>query len=96
MSEAGAAEAGRCPVCQARFRGERLCSRCGADLASLLTLSLQAWRLRQDARQALREGDFRLAAKLAGLAQEKQRTIAGESLLAAGLQLSRERLLPNI
>ena len=84
------AEAGRCPVCKARFRAEPLCSRCGADLAPLMTLSLQAWRLRKNARQALWEGDFPLATELAGRAQQAQRTTAGESILAVGRALDRE------
>ena len=87
MSEPVAAEAGRCPVCQARFRAELLCPRCGADLAPLMTLSLQAWRWRKAARQALGEGDFPRAAELAGRAQGAQRTTAGESILAVGRAL---------
>jgi hypothetical protein len=47
----------RCPVCQARFRGARTCSRCGADLEPLMRLAVKAWQLRQAARQALDAGD---------------------------------------
>lgn len=47
----------RCPVCQARFRGSRICSRCGADLEPLMVLTVKAWQLRQAARQALDAGD---------------------------------------
>ena len=46
----------RCPVCQARFRGARICSRCGAGLEPLMLLSVEAWQLRQAARQALHAG----------------------------------------
>ena len=51
MSEANSlAEANRCPVCRARFRGVAVCSRCGADLARLMLLAAEAWRLREAAR----------------------------------------------
>jgi len=30
----------RCPVCQARFRRARVCSRCGADLEPLMRLQI--------------------------------------------------------
>ena len=45
-----------CPVCQARFRGSRLCSRCGADLGPLMIVAVRAWRLREEARDALARG----------------------------------------
>jgi len=48
----------RCPVCQARFRGTRRCSRCGADLEPLMRLALRAWRLRESARQAFAAGNL--------------------------------------
>ena len=35
-SRPGAGVENRCPVCQARFRGGRICSRCGADLEPLM------------------------------------------------------------
>jgi len=74
-------EANRCPVCQARFRGAAVCSRCGADLARLMLLAAEAWRLRESAREAIAAGDFERASELAGGAQELQATPAGESLL---------------
>lgn len=70
----------RCPVCQARFRGSRLCSRCGADLAPLMILAVQAWRLRQAARDALARGDLTRARQLADTAQAVHRTPRGASL----------------
>ena len=70
----------RCPVCQARFRKTRRCSRCGADLASLMLLALKSWRLRQLARDALAAGDLERASRLAEAAQSTQRTPAGEAL----------------
>ena len=74
--------ANRCPVCQARFRATRRCSRCGADLEPLMLLAAKAWRLRQAARQALASGQFDLAARLAAEAQAAHHTPAAESLRA--------------
>ena len=72
----------RCPVCQARFRAIRRCSRCGADLEPLMLLAARAWRLRQAARQALACGQFDLAGKLAAEAQTAHHTRGAESLRA--------------
>ena len=77
-------EAGRCPVCQARFRGASLCSRCGADLQPLMLLALKAWRLREAARRAINAGDFGGGLDLASQAQDAHRTAAGESLRVVG------------
>ena len=70
----------RCPVCQARFRGARICSRCGAALELLMRLSVKAWQLRQAARQALDAGDAEEALRLAMEAQGVQYTERGETL----------------
>jgi hypothetical protein len=70
----------QCPVCQARFRGSRLWSRCGADLGPLMMLAVQAWRLRQEARDALARGDLTRARQLADTAQAVHRTSRGASL----------------
>jgi hypothetical protein len=77
----------RCPVCQARFRGARICSRCGADLEPLMLLSVKAWQLRQAARQALDEGDVERALRLAVEAQDIQGTKSGEALQLLGAWL---------
>jgi hypothetical protein len=69
-----------CPVCQARFRGARICSRCGAELEPLMVLAVEAWQLRQAARQALNAGDVERALGLAIEAQGIQNTESGESL----------------
>lgn len=74
----------RCPVCQARFRGVRICSRCGADLEPLMRLSVEAWRLRQAARQALASGDVERAVELTAKAQDIQDTESGGALLMLG------------
>lgn len=81
MAVAPPAQEGRCPVCRARFRGVPACSRCGADLAPLMDLSAQAWRLRADARQAIHLGDFALARRLSAAAQRRCATDAGRRLL---------------
>ena len=78
----------RCPVCQARFRGTRLCSRCGADLTPLMLLALKAWRLREAARGAIAAGDVERAAAYAQAAQGTQNTKAGEALRALSGWLS--------
>jgi len=77
----------RCPVCQARFRSARICSRCGADLGPLMLLAVQAWQLRQAARQALHAGDVQRALALASEAQGIQGTGSGESLRLLGAWL---------
>lgn len=70
----------RCPVCQARFRGARICSRCGADLEPLMVLAVKSWQLRQAARQALDAGEVQRALGLATEAQGIQDTGSGEAL----------------
>ena len=77
-----------CPVCRARFRGTRECSRCGADLTMLMGLAAGAWRLRQAARQALVEGDAGQAFALASEAQKICRTPAGARLESLGRWLT--------
>ena len=81
----------RCPVCQARFRGAQICSRCGADLEPLMLLTVKAWQLRQTARQALDAGDFERAMTLATEAQGAQGSGSGEALrlLCAWLSVAR-------
>ena len=77
-----AAQAPQCPVCQARFRRQRTCTRCGADLTILMRLAGQSWLARQAARAALRAGNLDAAQRLAGHAQQLCYTPIGQSLLA--------------
>ena len=70
----------RCPVCLARFRGAKVCSRCGADLEPLMILAVKSWRLRAAARAAIGAGQFEQAIELAEKAQGVLRTPAGEAL----------------
>ena len=69
-----------CPVCQARFRDSAICSRCGADLRSLLLLLEHAYRLRREARKELETGDFRRAQELAEEAEAVCSTQKGREL----------------
>ena len=77
-----------CPVCQARFRGSSECSRCGADLGTIMGLAAGAWRMREAARQAIAEGDaaraHALAAAGAGNLQDAGRTGSGDGYVLAG------------
>ena len=83
MSVSSPVEGGRCPVCQARFRGASVCSRCGATLRPLLLLAAHAYRLRQAAREALRNADLRSAVALCRAAQGLHTTPEGTLLTAA-------------
>ena len=69
-----------CPVCRARFRGSSQCSRCGADLSALMGLAAQAYRLRQSARQLLKQGHCQAALASAQAAQRLHRTPEGSLL----------------
>lgn len=77
----------KCPVCQARFRGSRICSRCGADLEPLMLLAVKAWQLRQASRRALDAVDFQRGLSLAIEAQGTQYTESGEALRLLGAWL---------
>src|SRR6266849_2119709 len=81
MNDPAPAESGRCPVCQARFRGEAICSRCGADLTPLMLLVTRAYSLRQAARQALQAGDEQTALAAAEAAQDLHATSRGSLFL---------------
>lgn len=78
---------GCCPVCGARFRATRECSRCGTDLGVLMGLQAQAFRLRQQARDALLRGDFEAALEFAGRAQQVCATEQGRRLCALARML---------
>jgi predicted amidophosphoribosyltransferase len=75
-------EYGRCPVCQARFRGTRICSRCGADLHPLMLLAAKSWKLREAARCAIAAGDTHRALALSNEAEQLHRTPQGKALQA--------------
>ncbi len=69
-----------CPVCRARFRSSRECSRCGADLTALMVLAAHAYLQRQSARQSLRQGDYWTALASAQAAQRLHTTEQGRVL----------------
>jgi len=72
--------AGSCPVCRARFRGAAGCLRCGADLTTLMLLTAHAYRLRQQARRALQQGDCSAALACVEQAQRLHATPEGNLL----------------
>jgi len=72
----------QCPVCKARFRGQRQCPRCGADLSRLMLVVAQAYLLRRQARQALREAHYGTARERAGRAQDLHRTELGRKMVS--------------
>lgn len=77
-----------CPVCGARFRGTRQCSRCGADLLILMRIAAQAYRFREAARQALVAGDPPQTVRSATKAEALHATAAGRRLKRVGVLLA--------
>lgn len=71
----------RCPVCRAKFRGTRECSRCGADLSGIMMLSAGAQLHRTDARKSIYTLNFEKARDLAERAQKEHATETGRRLL---------------
>ena len=71
----------RCPVCRAKFRGTRECSRCGADLTGIMVLSVRAQRYRANARKSLYALNFEKAHEFAAAAQKEHATQTGRKLL---------------
>jgi predicted amidophosphoribosyltransferase len=76
----GTARSRHCPVCRARFRGTRVCSRCGADLEPLMRIAARAWRLREAARDALAAGDAHAARECLSEAEHLDHTPHGARL----------------
>ena len=77
----------RCPVCKARFRGQRQCSRCGADLSRLMLVLARAYALRRQAKRALLEARYGAACELAGKAQSLHHTVLGQKMLVVARTL---------
>lgn len=71
----------QCPVCKARFRAQRQCSRCGADLSRLMLVVASAYQLRCQAGQALRETRYRAAYELSTKAQDLHHTTLGQKMM---------------
>ena len=80
----------RCPVCRAKFRGTRECSRCGADLGGIMMLSASAQRYRADARKSIYALNFEKARELAATAQKEHATETGRRLLLLTAWLNAE------
>ena len=70
----------RCPVCRAKFRSMKTCSRCGADLSILMKIVAEARIFRKEAVNAIHSHDFKSAHVLAGRAQKLYETEAGRRL----------------
>jgi hypothetical protein len=85
-----------CPVCLARFRGTRECSRCGADLTMVMKLAARAWWLREAAREAIRRHDPVAALTFATEAEEFCSTPAGRRLQALSSWLANVLTVANI
>ena len=71
----------RCPVCRAKFRGTRECSRCGADLSGVMMLSAGAQLYRAVARKSIYALNFEKAREFAAAAQKEHATETGRRLL---------------
>ena len=70
----------RCPVCRAGFRDSERCSRCGADLRSLMGILARSWSARQRTRRALVAGDLAAARACGAEAQALHDTAGGRRL----------------
>jgi hypothetical protein len=71
----------QCPVCGAAFSGKHLCPGCGADLTQLMEIVARSLNLRRQARQALRQRQYRRACRLSTQAQHLRQTSSGQKLL---------------
>ena len=71
----------RCPVCRAKFRATRECSRCGADLSKLMQLAVMSRICRRKARKAVQDHEFKNAYDFAKKAQRLHETEKGHGLL---------------
>ena len=80
----------RCPVCRARFKGEAVCYRCGADLSTLLAIEAEAVAGEREAVSLLASGEWIAARRAAGRALALQ-----YSLMAAAARDFAGRELVN-
>lgn len=81
MTLASMPRTGKCPVCQAGFRGAEICPRCGADLSVLMLLATQAYSLRRTAKRHLLAGEAQAALATVETAQDLHSTSHGAILL---------------
>ncbi len=87
MGDASSQRSGlRCPVCRAGFRGSAQCSRCGADLSTLMRLVGRAWRMRDQAEALLQRRKYAFALTAAEASVTFHSTARGRRLACvAGL-----------
>ncbi len=76
-----------CPVCKARFRGQRQCSRCGTDLSRLMLVVARAYALRCQAKRALLGARYGDACEMADKAQSLHHTTLGQKMLTVARTL---------
>lgn len=81
-----------CPVCQAAFRAQAECPRCGTDLSKLMLLIAHSHQLRSRARTALLARRYAEAARFAGEAQRLHNTEVGRKMVVAASALSMVRV----
>jgi predicted amidophosphoribosyltransferase len=60
----------KCPVCNAGFRGNETCPRCGSNLRHIMLLAARAWALRELSRSMLRAGDLTSALEKTAIAAQ--------------------------
>lgn len=70
----------KCPVCRASFKETKECTRCGADIKPLMTVTAKAYVLRKAARDLMFLGDLDRSLEFAEKAQKLHRTDAGGKL----------------
>jgi len=63
----------KCPVCNAGFRENETCPRCGGSLRQIMLLAARVWALREMSRCKLRTGDLVAALQHTELAARIQR-----------------------
>ncbi len=63
----------KCPVCNAGFRENETCPRCGSSLRQIMLLAARAWALREMSRSDLRAGNLASALQHTEMAARIQR-----------------------
>ncbi len=71
----------KCPTCGLKFHAERQCRRCKTDLTFVMETVEIAWKLRNQARHWLMQGEYEQALSLARRAQTMHRVPMGDLLV---------------
>lgn len=79
----------RCPVCRARFKGEAICYRCGADLNVLLAIEAEAAAWERETVASLVAGDWIAARR----ATDQALTLQYSALAAAARDFAGRELI---